>query len=538
VKLPFRRKKRRKKMSPLKAGAIGAVILAIFLYFGFTKFANPFSSPFTVHAIVPNAGGLRPDSFVRIAGVDVGKVSSITPVEGKQAANVTMQIQSNGLPIHRDATFWIRPRLFVEGNFFVDLYPGSPSAPNVKSGYTFPVQQTRYPVQLDQLFNSLQANTRQNLQTLLTAYGSAVKKAGPSFNSSINYWLPAYEYTSIVTHDLLGEQPNDLSTYLAKQAVVSGAFDAHPQNLESLITDFNTTANAFARENVALQQTVAQLPRTLRIAMPAFNALNAAFPPLRALARALLPGVRTTGPTIDASLPFIHQLRLLVRPSELQGLAIDLSHTIPSLAKLTQETIPFMRDEVRPASSCVANVVIPWSKLEIHDKHFNSSNGFPPHPAYLEVVDFLPGLAGESRTFDANGPYVRLLGNGGTFTYSLQPGRFGSSISQIRGVQPDPPPHDRRPPLKEKVPCETQPRIKTLNNAGEGPQPQTTPTPSTPATVALSKSISTVFNYELDRELQQQGSNLRVKGTHLPASNGSQQTAAQKSSTSSGSSGP
>jgi hypothetical protein len=63
------------------------------------------------------------------------------------------------------------------------------------------------------------------------------------------------------------------------------------------------------------------------------------------------------------------------------------------------------------------------------------------------------------------------------------------------------------------------------------------PTPSTPATLALSKSISTVFNYELDRELQQQGSSLRVKGTHLPASNGSQQTAAQKSSTSSGSSG-
>jgi hypothetical protein len=179
-------------------------------------------------------------------------------------------------------------------------------------------------------------------------------------------------------------------------------------------------------------------------------------------------------------------------------------------------------------------VVIPWSKLEIHDRHFNGKNGFPPHPAYLEVVDFLPGLAGESRTFDANGPYVRLLGNGGTFTYSLQPGRFGSALTKINGVQPDPPPHDRRPPLKEKVPCETQPAIKTLNNAGEGPSPKQMSTASTPATKALSKSISTVFNYELDRELQQQGSNLRVKGTHLPAK---QQNASQQSTTSSGSSG-
>ncbi len=499
-------------MSPLKAGAIAVVLLALFLYFGFTKFANPFASPFTVHAIVPNAGGLAPNSPVRIAGVNVGKVTSVAPVGGKQAADVSMQIQSTGLPIHSDATFWIRPRLFIEGNFFVDLSPGSPSAPNVKSGYTFPIQQTRYPVQLDQLFDSLQANTRKNLQTLLTAYGSAVKKAGPSFNASINYWEPAYEYTSIVTHDLLGEQPNDLSNWIAKQAVVSGAFDAHPQNLENLITDFNITANAFARENVALQRTVAQLPRTLAIAMPAFNALNAAFPPLRALARALLPGVKTAGPTIEVSLPFIHQLRLLVQPSELQGLAKDLSATIPSLAKLTNDTIPLMKDEVRPASSCVANVVIPWSKLEIHDPHFNASNGFPPHPAYLEVVQLLPGIAGESRTFDANGPYIRLLGNGGTFTYSLQPGLFGSALSKIEGVQPEPPPGDKRPPLKEKVPCETQQAIKTLDTpTGLGPSEESTA--STPATKALSSSVQTVFSYELDKVLKLEGSKLRVAGT-------------------------
>src|SRR5690348_441324 len=122
----FRRQGRRKPMTPLKAGVIGAVLLVIFLYLGFTKFANPFSSPFEVHVVVPNAAGLRPDSLVRIAGVNVGKVSSISSVAGRQAANITMQIDSNGLPIHRDATFWIRPRIFLEGNFFVDVYPGSP----------------------------------------------------------------------------------------------------------------------------------------------------------------------------------------------------------------------------------------------------------------------------------------------------------------------------------------------------------------------------------------------------------------------------
>src|SRR5581483_8066252 len=196
----------------------------------------------------------------------------------------------------------------------------------------------------------------------------------------------------IVAHDALGIQPHDLSNWIDKQGTVSGTFDAHPQNLQNLITDFNTTANSFAVQQSNLQQAVAELPRTLAAATPAFNALNNAFPPLRALARALIPGVKTASPMIDASLPFITQLRLLVQPSELEGLTHDLSPTIPALAKLTHDTIPLMTNGVRPAASCVANKIYPWSQLTINDGNFNASNGFPPRKVFIEAVDYLPGL--------------------------------------------------------------------------------------------------------------------------------------------------
>ena len=42
-----------------------------------------------------------------------------------------MEIDEKGLPIHKDATLKIRPRIFLEGNFFVDLKPGSPSSPTL-----------------------------------------------------------------------------------------------------------------------------------------------------------------------------------------------------------------------------------------------------------------------------------------------------------------------------------------------------------------------------------------------------------------------
>ena len=478
-----RQRKRRAGLSTFTAGLIGIVVVLVVSYLAYTKFANPFASKYTVHATFSNANGLQPGSLVRIAGVNVGTVTGVSPEPGCtssaknqstcQAADVTMTISNQGLPIHDDATFAIRPRIFLEGNFFVDVSPGTPEAPVAHGGHTFPIQQGVEPVQLDQVLTGLQGNTRQNLQTLLQQFGKAVKVGGPSYNNSIQYWLPAYEYSSIVAHDALGIQPHDLSNYIAAQGSVAGAIDAHPQRLESLITDFNTTANAFARVNTALENTVVQLPRALSAAIPAFNALNAAFPPLRRLAQTLIPGVKSTGPMVDASLPFVTQLNDLVQPAELRGLTADLKPTVPALAKLTLDTIPLMRNEVRPAASCVVNIIHPWSEMTVPDSNFNASNGFPPRKVYVEAVDYLPGLAGESRNFDANGPYIRILGTGGTLTYSLQPGMFGQALTNLDAVQPMVPPGGKRPPYEETVPCETQQPIDSLAAASSGPISQT-----------------------------------------------------------------
>jgi len=464
-----RRQVRRQPMSRFKVGVIGIILLAAFIYGGFTKFANPFASHFTVYADFSSANGIKPGSFVRIAGINVGTVTGIEPAPGHpKESQVAMQIGNEGLPIHEDATFRIRPRTFLEGNFFVDLMPGTPAAKIASGGYTFPASQTGTPVQFDQVLTSLQAGTRQNLQVLLSVYGGAVKQAGPAYNASIPYWTPAYKYTAEVTHDLLGTRPYDLSNFVAKGATVAAALDAHPENLENLITEFDTTANAFARVNTSLAAAVAELPQTLAAAQPALTALNASFGPLERLAVALIPGVKSAGPTIDVSLPFIHQLRLLVQPSELRGLTSDLAVTVPALAHLAEETIPLM-SKVRAASSCISNVIYPWTQLTVPDSHFNASNGFPNRPVYVEALDFLPGLAGEAEDFDANGPYIRVLAGSGTLTYSLQPGLFGQALSAINGVQPEPPPNGTRPPLHPNTPCEIQSVPDLAAATGLGP---------------------------------------------------------------------
>jgi ABC-type transporter Mla subunit MlaD len=524
-------------MSKLTAGAVALVVIIIITYLGFTKFANPFATPYTVHMIVPNANELRPNSWVRIAGVNVGKVENIQPVANCKsvaqtpqqcsAADVSMKFNDQGLPLHKDATFANRPRIYLEGNFFVDVHPGSPEAPIAPSGYVFPIQSVTDPVQFDQVLTALQADTRRNLQILLQQYGVAVSKGGPAYNRSIPYWTPAYKYSSIVSHDMLGTQPHDLSNWLYRSGDVNGALDTHPQNLENFVTDFNTTALAFARQSANLQAAVAELPRTLQVAIPALQALNRAFcagppaqaslgppncapGPLRQLAKALIPATKSTGPMVDASLPFITQLRLLVQPNELGGcprpgapldqcgLSANLGATIPALAKLDKETIPFLKNQVRPASSCVVNVIYPWSQLTLNDQHFNGSNGFPPHKVYVEAGDFLPGLAGEARTFDANGFYIRVLGAlGNTAVTSLQSGLVGGTLAPLAGAQPQLPPGGKRPPFVGpgpdaqsdvgNVPCETQPPITDLST------PSTNAPPQSPAGGTLPASLVSIL---------------------------------------------
>ena len=87
---------------------------------------------------------------------------------------MTLQINKQALPIHEDATAKIRPRIFLEGNFFVDLRPGSPSAPEIDDGGMIKVTQTATPVQLDEVLTSLQSDTRQDLKDVLDGLAVAL----------------------------------------------------------------------------------------------------------------------------------------------------------------------------------------------------------------------------------------------------------------------------------------------------------------------------------------------------------------------------
>ena len=458
---------RRGRKGGLGLATIGLIVLGITViatYLAFTK-SIPFRSHYEVEAVVKTANQLKKGSEVRIAGVNVGKVVKVESVgKGEPAARVTMRITDKGRPLHEDAQLKIRPRIFFEGNFFVDLSPGSPTASELGDGETIPIEQTAGPVQFDQVLGTLQADTRKDLKTLLAELRTGLDNGGAeAINRTIPYWEDAYKGSAIVNEATLGVREHDLSGYLKSAARVSEGLDRNSAQLQSLITDLKTTAGAFAARDQDLERAIGELPRTLRVGQPALKALNDALPPLRRFVTDLRPGVRNSAETLDAQIPFIRQLRALISKPELRGLAADLRPTVPSLARLNKATVPLLR-QVRAASSCQNEVILPWTRDKIDDPEFPATG-----LVYQEQPKALVGLAGESRSFDANGSWFRVALNAAQYATPLSDGgRFLLTDRPVLGANPPRP--DQRPPLRPDVPCETQqqPDLRTR----QAPPPQ------------------------------------------------------------------
>jgi ABC-type transporter Mla subunit MlaD len=485
--------------------AIGLIALAVVLvlvFLGFTK-DIPFTHGFELQAEFQSANNLRPNSPVRIAGVEVGKVKSIDAHEGTNGALVTMEIKDSGLPIHADATAKIRPRIFLEGNFFIDLQPGTPSAPTLDSGDAIKISQTSNPVQLDEVLTALQSPTRADLQDILAELRLALntkptaaqdRDAHPStrgltgaeaVNQSYVDGGRALRGTAIVNDALLGVEPDrDLARLIEGTGRTTAALVVHENQLKDLITNFNTTMAAFASESGNLRQSIRLLAPTLDTANRALASLNAAFPPTRAFAREILPGVRETAPTIDAAFPWVDQTRRLVSPAELQGLARDLRPAVADLAALTRGSLELL-PQTDLASRCARDIILPTGDVPITDEFATGSQN------YKEFFWTMVGLSGEGQNFDGNGQMVRFQTGGGTQTLSLgsagtSTGQlFGSNVGVPLGNRPAYP--GRRPAYKPNVRCIDNER-PNLNGPASA---RSDPTPPPPGLAAVRAPRST-----------------------------------------------
>jgi phospholipid/cholesterol/gamma-HCH transport system substrate-binding protein len=476
------------RSNPVRFGLIVLVITAIVVYFGFTK-RIPGEHGFRLNAAFNTVVNIAPKSPVRIAGVDVGTVSSV-----KRDGNigvVSMEISKTGLPIHADATLKIRARILLEGNWFIELRPGTPSAPTLSSGATIPVSQTSDPVQLDQVLDALTTDTRANLQTLLIEFGSSLtREPTAAENAEQNPAVrglnaaqalkklyidspEALKNGAIVNQSFAGVEERDISHLISGSEKLSAALNVHEQQLGELIGNFNIFLGSLAAQSANLSATVAQLPGALQNSTRAFSNFNTAAPTIRTFSLELAHGVEQTGSTISAAFPWIAQVKGLLGPEELGGFAKGLQTTAPMIAGLIVPQPAFLK-QADLFAKCLSNVFFPSGNAKLQDG--SSTSGLED---YKEFWAAMAGLAGIGQDFDGNGPLDRFMISTGSQTLKSAPAsavgvstRTGLSLlahtSQTPlGTRPAFPASE--PPYKPLVPCYTQAVPNFNGPLSEGP---------------------------------------------------------------------
>jgi len=264
----------------LGVGALAAIVLL-------ATSAGGSSASYTVRAIFDDAGNIIPGENVKIDGVKVGTVGSVTPTPQAKAA-VVLNITNPGFKDFRaDASCTIRPQALI-GEKFVDCLPTQPRVegtplpaalkriPDGREGAgqrLLPVENNHSPVDPDLLNDINRLPERQRLTIILNELGAGLAGRGSDLNVVIRRANPALQELDRVLKILAGE-----NRLLAKLAVDSdralAPFAAVRSRFADYIVQSNTVAQASARQRGALKRNLVDFPPFLRQLGPAMERLG------------------------------------------------------------------------------------------------------------------------------------------------------------------------------------------------------------------------------------------------------------------------
>jgi virulence factor Mce-like protein len=433
-----RRGRRKERLSPFALGLLAILGIGIFVYLAFAK-SIPFTHPYEVRAVFSSSNQLHKGNPVRIAGVDIGKVADIEPGPGTTQV-VTLAISDKGQPVHADATAKIRPRVFLEGGYIVELHPGSPSAPKLKRDGVIPLPQTAVPVQFHQVLGALDRPTRNGLRTVLDEAAVALSGGGAeSVQRMLPELAPTLRDVAWVSEATRGTTPGDLRRLVRDTSRVTQTLAARAGDVADTVTSLNRAAAALAANDSALSATVRELDRVLIATPPALTALDGALPPTERFTRTIRPALKIAPPVLDRTAGLLGQLDALASspdsPADFVRVIVRFKTTlpeIPRLALLARGLFPF----IGPIVTCLNDHLMPVFNTKLDDGALSTGR-----PVWQDLLHAFVGFAGGSQNFDANGPWSRYLGSTGNNTLSTGdvPGvgqLFGGTQNGLDGVRP------------------------------------------------------------------------------------------------------
>ncbi len=324
-------------MSFARAAALGALVLAVAVV---AVLLLRGSATHEYAMYFQNAGQLVKGDDIQIGGRRIGTIKEITLTSGNEA-KVLAEVQEPYAPLRTGTRATIRQTsLSGIANRYIALTPAPDSAKEIEDGGELRADVTTAPVDLDQLFNTLDEKTRKDLQNVIQGFSAQFEDKGPEANAAARYFNPALS-TSRRLVNQLNEDSGALSRFLVNSSEAVTALAERRDDLAGLVSNSNTVAGAVAQESDALAVTLQRLPGTLRKANTTFVNLRATLDDLDVLVeeskpatRRLAPFFRELRPLLRESRPTIRDLRTLIRRAGPDNDLVEATRKLPGLQRV------------------------------------------------------------------------------------------------------------------------------------------------------------------------------------------------------------
>jgi phospholipid/cholesterol/gamma-HCH transport system substrate-binding protein len=365
---------------------IGVILFAVALVvLGATR-PTPFKESRTIVAEFDHVQGLgRIDRNVRIGGANAGEIGDVTRVD--ETVLVELEIEPD-IPIRTDARANLRPHTLFEGSAFVDLHPGSPSAPELGDGETIPSEQTDTYVSLDEATRVLNEENRKTLKALV---GSSAKLLSADAVRGLRRTLEnapeLLESTGPTARALQGPGTGELSGAISGLADTVDAVASREADLVPLAQHTNRTIRALRVDaGRPLDTALAHLPGALEQLDAASEPVTALLERVARLGDELQPAARELAPLLRDSRPLLERITPTIEETTplIAGLRTVLRRATDAAPELRRAI-----DALAPGSEILVDSLLPA---------MNAKSYFGL-PVYAQLAQAFTAAGSAARTF-------------------------------------------------------------------------------------------------------------------------------------------
>jgi phospholipid/cholesterol/gamma-HCH transport system substrate-binding protein len=340
-----------------EVGAVlGLIVLAAFVAIYILNAQSmrfPFveESPKHITVELQNAQAVEPGQgqTVRVAGVEVGRISDVKVVRGIAAVEVELEPEYKDL-IRADATALLRPKTVLK-DMFLEVSPGTGRV--LDDGGRISVANTLPDVDPDEIYAALDSDTRPYLKLLVSGAGEGLKGRGTDLREVFRRFEPVHRDLARVTR-ATARRRVALKRLIHRYGVLLEELGRRPDDLRRLVSASHAVFDTLANEDQSISTSVARLPGSLQATERALTEVRSFAPALRTTLEALREPVRKLPATNAALTPFLEDttpvLREEIRPfvraarpftDDLRLAARDVSKAAPDLDTSLEETNRF-----------------------------------------------------------------------------------------------------------------------------------------------------------------------------------------------------